>query len=177
VFEQRIFKHLSYPEFRSPHRLLDDERYATTWRGVFPRFLLAGAALVATYLLIQVVLESVFPITSFRTAIPVTNQLNVDIQDIASILYFPFTVFVVFYIVSRVRIDLSRDYARVAASILVGALAVALLFSAFEAIAGNFGNVGPVFEFLQLLGSLVSTAIELTFIGFVAALVSFKRRM
>ena len=156
---------------------MNDERYATTWHGLFPRFILAGAAIIAIGTSIQLVVTRLLPAFSFTSSVPTANQFNVDLQGAINVLYFPFAVFMLFYLAARIRINLDRDYAMLAASILLGTVLVLLFYSTLETLVSGSNGTSVLFSLLQSTASALSTAIQYAFIGFVAVLLSFRRRM
>ncbi len=149
-----------------------DERYATTWHGLFPRFVLAGLVLAFVGVLFQRVISAPISVTG-------QNLSDLAFRSEVSVAFFPFAAFALFYISSRIRINLGNDYAALAASIFLGALAVLLLFGVPEALASGQSELGPsaVDEVLQSTASAISLSIAYTFVGFAAVLLSYRRRI
>ena len=149
------------------------ERYATTWHGLFPRFLAAGFALALMSFLLQRTIYALIPVgVNFTQGLPLTYE----VYDIVSVAFFPFAAFALFYLSSRVRIDLGKDFGSVAASAFLGALAGFLFYGVPIAIQGNPGT-GVVDVLLQSTASAVYEAIEYAFVGFAAVLLSYRRRI
>ncbi|MGA2663985.1 MAG: hypothetical protein ABSF83_03490 [Nitrososphaerales archaeon] len=149
-----------------------DERYAERWHGLFPRFVLASLSFALVGVLFQIVVALLVPIPEFPGPGPLLRN---TVLEAVSIAFFPFAAFVLFYLSSRVRVDLGKDFAGVAASIFLGALLVFLVFSVPEAL----GNVAydQLDNLVQSTASVVWVSIEYAFVGFVAVLVSYRRRM
>ena len=91
-----------------------DERYATKWRGLLPRFVLASLVIAFAGELLQKAVSELFPFQYYSSL-----TFTLDVQIVVSFAFFPFAVFALFYLSSRVRIDLGNDYASVAASIFL----------------------------------------------------------
>ncbi len=152
-----------------------DERYATTWHGLFPRFFLAGLVFAFAGVLINQAITGLFPPNVQGLSSLVFRN---EVQELVSVAFFPFAAFAVFYLSARIRINLGNDYAAVAASIFLGALVVLLLFGVPEALGSGQSQVGSgaVDEVLQSTASAVSLSITYAFVGFAAVLLSYRRR-
>lgn len=161
----------------------EGERYAQTWHGLFPRYLLASTVFVAMLDEIQLAVAEVggrFISTAQVSGAPPGVPLYSTIGSLIQTAYMPFVLFALFYLASRVRVVLDRDYARVALSILLGALAAAFFFDVIvtlviEGEAGAFGGI--VLSVLEQTGNSLQVAVYVTFVGFAAVLVSYLRRL
>ena len=153
------------------------ERYATTWHGLFPRFFLAGLVIAFLGVLLQLTISAVLPITGRTTSSELLFRS--EVRDVVFVLFSPFGVFVLFYLSSRIRINLGNDYVAIAASIFLGALVALLLFSLPEALlSGQYGFGGSAVDgLLQSTAGAISSSISFTLTGFVAVLVSYRRRI
>ncbi|MDG6924942.1 MAG: hypothetical protein JRN09_00150 [Nitrososphaerota archaeon] len=154
--------------------MVTDERYAEEWHGLFPRFVLAGLVFAFVGILLQLLVDALIPLP-----VPIPSSgaiLRFEVQGVVSVAFFPFAVFGLFYLSSRVRVNLWKDFFPVAASIFLGALVAFLVFGLPEAIQANPGN-GPVYAILQSTASAVYGSISYAFVGFVAVLVSYRRRL
>ena len=155
-----------------------DERYVERWHGLFPRFLLAGLAFALVGVLLQLAVLLLVPVPQPPGPGPLLRN---TVLEAVSIAFFPFTAFALFYLSSRVRVDLGKDFATVAASIFLGALLVFLLFSVPEALVsaangGGASSYSVVDYLLQSTASSVWSSIDYALVGFVAVLV-WSRRM
>ncbi|MDA4114062.1 MAG: hypothetical protein OK474_08455 [Thaumarchaeota archaeon] len=146
--------------------MVEVERYATTWHGLFPRFMFAGFVFPFGGILLQVTISAL------------GSSLPYEAQDVASVAFFPFAIFALFYLASRIRINLGKDFAAVAASIFLGTLSFFLLFG-LPAVLGPGSPLGAsmVDPLLQSTASAVSGSIGYTFVGFAAILLSYRRRI
>ena len=155
--------------------MVADERYATKWRGLLPRFVLASLVIVFAGELLQWAVSELFP---FQYQYP-GLAFPLDVQIVVSFALFPFAVFALFYLSSRVRIDLGNDYAAVAASIFLGTLVVLLLFGLPEALSPGYGGAGSsvVDSVIQTTAEAAKVSIFYAFVGFAAILLSYRRRM
>jgi|GEM_PF-6950036 hypothetical protein len=151
-----------------------DERYATKWRGLLPRFVLASLVIAFAGELLQKAVSELFPFQYYSSL-----TFTLDVQIVVSFAFFPFAVFALFYLSSRVRIDLGNDYASVAASIFLGTLVVALLFGLPEALSPGYAGSGSsvVDSVIQTTAGAVEGSIYYAFVGFAAILLSYRRRM
>jgi len=154
--------------------MAEDERDAEEWHGLFPRFALAGFCFAFVGVLLQLVVEALIPLPAFPAS---GTILRFEVQDAVSVAYFPFAAFILFYLSSRLRVNLERDYAAVAASIFLGALAVLLLYGVPDSLVSASSGSGVVDDLLQSTASSVSGSIGYAFVGFVAVLVSYRRRI
>ena len=154
--------------------MIEDERYAEEWRGLFPRFVLAGLCFAFVGILLQLVVAALVPLPTYPTSGVI---LRFEVQDVVSVAFFPFAVFLLFYLSSRVRIDLGKDFAAVAASIFLGALAALLLYGVPGALANTSSGSGVADDLLQSTASAVYVSIAYSFVGFSAVLVSYRRRI
>ncbi len=153
-----------------------DERYVTKWHGLIPRFVLASLVIVFVGELLQWAVSELFPFHSQNYS---SLSFTFDVQIAFSFAFFPFAVFALFYLSSRVRIDLGNDYAAVAASIFLGTLVVALLFDLPLALSpGTAGAGSSVLDSaIQSTAGAVEGSISYAFVGFAAILLSYRRRM
>ena len=153
-----------------------DERYATKWHGLLPRFVLASLVIAFVGELLQRAVSALFPF-QYQNYSGLTSTL--DVQIVFSFAFFPFAVFALFYLSSRVRIDLGNDYAAVAASIFLGTLVVALLFDLPPAISSGYAGArsSVVDSVIQSTAGAVEGSISYAFVGFTAILLSYRRRM
>ena len=156
--------------------MVADERYATKWRGLLPRFVLASLVIAFAGELLQKAVSELLP---FQYQNYSSLALPLDVQMVVSSAFFPFAVFALFYLSSRVRIDLGNDYATVAGSIFLGTLVVFLLFGLPEALSPGFAGSGSsaVDSVIQLTAEAVEGSIFYAFVGFAAILLSYRRRM
>jgi len=117
---------------------LDSEHYATPWHGLFPVYLvsallvtLVGAMLPnAVYALI--VLDVPALSASAQSSIPVVDFL-----------VYPTAPFLLFYLATRFRVNLGRDYLGVAVSIFIGAAVGIAPWVLLLSYLGEFGSPGP----------------------------------
>ena len=153
-----------------------DERYAEMSHGLFPRFLSCALVFALLQFLLYLLVTALIPI---RTPTPGSVTVEPRFEAINGISYlFPLAFFGLFYLISSVRVNLGSDYARVAASIFIGALTGALIEASFGAIWSQVQSSSGLLDVLiQSAGSAVFTSLELTFVGFTAVLLSYKRRM
>jgi len=154
--------------------MIEGERYVEEWHGLFPRFVLAGMVLAFVGLLLPLLVDALTPApTPFP---PSGTVLRFEVQDIVSVVYFPFVAFALFYLSARIRVNLGSDFVPLAASILLGALAVLLLFGIPGAVQGNPG-AGAVDAILESTASALYESVSYTFVGFAAILLSYRRRL
>jgi len=155
-----------------------EERYATTWHSLFPRFIFASLVIAFVGELLQWIVSVLIPFTVQNSS---SLPFRFQVQEVVSIAYFPFAAFALFYLSSRVRINLGSDYVAVAVSIFLGVLVVSLLFEVPEALAsvGGQGGVGnsALDALLQSTANAVWGSVSYAFVGFVAVLLSYRRRM
>ena len=150
------------------------EHYAEKSHGLFPRFIIAASGLA----LLQFAL-----ILAVALVIPLQTQSGLNVQPRFVALeaisdLFPFAFFGLFYAASRVRVNLGSDYAGVALSIFIGSLAVTLVQAFIGAVPGQSYDSSSIFDLtLQTTAAAFFASIELTFIGFAAVLLSFRRHM
>jgi hypothetical protein len=169
-YRRRIRRHLRISFMAA------DERYATKWRGLLPRFVLASLVIAFAGELLQKAVSELFP---FQYQNYSSLTFTLDVQIVVSFAFLPFAVFALFYLSSRVRIDLGNDYAAVAASIFLGTLVVALLFGLPEALSPGYAGAGSSVgdSIIQLTAGAVEGSIYYAFVGFAAILLSYRRRM
>ena len=152
------------------------ERYATKWRGLLPRFVLASLIITFAGELLQKAVSELFPLQYQNYS---GLAFTLDVQIVVSSAFFPFAAFALFYLSSRVRIDLGNDYAAVGASIFLGTLVVFLLFGLPEALSPGYAGAGSsaVDSIIQTTAEAVEASIFYAFVGFAATLLSYRRRM
>ena len=143
------------------------------WQGVFPGFLLAAAAFTLLDWLLPQVLELALVRAGYNYQMVAQTVLPL------AFLSFPFAFFLLFYLASRVRIDLGRTYLRVAASIFFGCLAGETPMYIQSAFSGNLLGPSPSLLgiFLYMTGSAVGSSLNAGFIAFTAVLFAYYRRM
>ncbi len=154
---------------------MESDRYAEEWNSLFPRFAIAAALFAAVELFLEQIPILIGPLLGAPA--PTTNiafyAQTVSLYNIAMV---PFGLFLLFYLAARVRVNLSTDYAGIAASIFLGTLVAFHPVYLAAGLAGGLGN--PAIETLiQWAGSSVAASVEHTFIGFSAILLSYYRRM
>ena len=138
-----------------------EERYAQVSHGLFPRFVAISAAIAAFGLFSAEML----PGWSFF------------LQG----LYFPFVAFALFYMTSRVRLALDRDYARAWLSVFLGSLvaliAVYALVQVYDLVVFPQSWSYAFADALSGAGGIMLTSVQYSFVGFLALLLSYYRRM
>jgi hypothetical protein len=151
-----------------------EERYVTKWRGLLPRLVLASLTITFAGELLQRAVTGLLQYQNYSS-----TTFSLDIQIVVSSAFFPFAVFALFYLSSRVRIDLGNDYVAVAASIFLGTLVVFLLFGLPEAVSPGYAGAGSsaVDSVIQTTAEAVEGSIFYAFVGFAAILLSYRRRM
>lgn len=151
------------------------EPYAEISHGLFPRFLVASALLAVGTYLVQIAESTTFSfLVSDTNLTPTSLTYYRDAASLVGNVYIPFFVFAAFYLVGRVRIVLERDYAGVALSILLGALAVDLVLAFLTNLGSQESLLGLTVE---NVGSALADSILFTFIGFSAIVLSYLRRL
>jgi hypothetical protein len=151
------------------------ESYAETFHGLFPRFLLASSAIAVGGFLVQVFEAGVF--RYLVAGVSFSSPSYSYYQGLIGLLgdvYVPFVAFGLFYLTSRVRIVLDRDYIGVASSILLGCFVVELVLN-FTVFYGQEYNL--LGNLVQEVGYSLAYSSLYTFIGFSAVLLSYLRRM
>src|SRR2546428_2035144 len=139
------------------------EGYPSEWQGVFPRFLLAAAAFTLLDWLLPQVLELALVRAGYNYQTVAQTVLPL------AFLSFPFAFFLLFYLASRVRIDLGRTYLRVAASIFLGCLAGETpMYILQYALSGSLLGPSPglLGIFLYVSGSAAGSLLNAGFIAF-----------
>jgi hypothetical protein len=151
---------------------LDSEHYATPWHGLFPVYLvsallvtLVGAMLPnAVYALI--VLDVPALSASAQSSIPVVDFL-----------VYPTAPFLLFYLATRFRVNLGRDYLGVAVSIFIGAAVGIAPWVLLLSYLGEFGSPATISLVTTVVGDALASGFQTAFAGFAAILLSYRRRM
>jgi hypothetical protein len=139
----------------------------------FPRFVLAGLAFPIVGGGFEVLAALLVP-APFTVAGLADVALRSEAEGVAEIIFYPFVLFGLFYLSSRVRVNLAENYVGVAASIFLGALVWFLLGSLIPAF---FDGPQVIDALSQSTASAVSVSLNETFVGFAAILLSYRRRM
>lgn len=147
-----------------------EEHYAEESHGIFPRFILASLLIGLLVFLPELAL-------SWNPQLVSSELLQLlSVYEYAMV---PFGAFLIFYLAARVRVDLGRDYARIALSILLGSLFSIAVFT-FPLDFAGAGFVYPDGSIVTLsvwFAAALLDAANYTFIGFCAVLLSYYRRM
>ena len=156
---------------------MEQESYAGTWHGLFPRFVVTSSTLALLGSVIRIVELLVYDYQQSLHPLPY-SPLFQDVSSVTGFVYFPFVVFALFYLGSRVRIALHRDYIPIGASIVLGAFAVGLVLnvSLEDPFSANPGY-SPLGYAVQLLGESLEGALYFGVVGFCAVLLSYLRRL
>jgi hypothetical protein len=155
--------------------MVREERYAEMSHGLFPRFLIGASAFALVQFLLTLAVDLLIPIRAPLAGIDNAVQPRFETLDAISAL-FPLAFFGMFYLISRIRVNLGTDYARVAGSIFIGSLIISLI----EAFSGAFqfqGSATLLDSVVQNAAQAVFLSVEFTFAGFAAILLSYRRQM
>jgi len=154
------------------------EGYAETSGGLFPRFVIASSVFAALGLLVTVVQGLILRWGAGSPLGIGGANLYEGLVPLIGVAYSPFLLFFLFYLTSRIRVVLDRDYARVALSIFLGALIVELIANVvLEDPWNSFNAYTPLGYGVQVLGYSVGSAAYFAVVGFSAAMLSYLRRL
>lgn len=149
---------------------MDSEHYVSSWHRLFPVYLVSG--------LLLVLVGSILPSAIVELAFLSNSGLVTIIENYSagiSFIIYPVAPFALFFLVTRFRVDLGRDYLPVLLSIFIGA-AVGIIPS--TVLMNSLGTtLSPSQSLLIVLGNVLSSGLETAFVGFAAVLLSYRRRI
>jgi hypothetical protein len=151
---------------------LDSEHYATPWHGLFPVYLVSA--------LLLTLVGSILPNAVYALIVLDAPALSASAQSsipVIDFLIYPAVPLLLFYLATRFRLNLGRDYLPVVLSIFIGAAVGTAPWVVVLSYLGEFGSPTNISMSAIVLGDALGSGFETAFAGFAVILLSYRRRM
>jgi len=153
-----------------------EERYAEMSHGLFPRFVMISFLLMFAWIMLELTLSRLV-VSTYTGPIGIGNptyELYYQVLSYANNLYFPFGFFLLFYLASRIRVNLGRDYPMVALSIFVGVVLGELPAAVYNFVGNPYSST-ILWDLILTVITYLGLPISMTITGFAAVYVRFSR--